>query len=96
MKTSHINAFAETLRQTIEEIPISQVEVARATGIPAPHLSGMKKGARRVTPEYDLRLSRYFRTSPGFWLRLQLASDIRLAQAEKAEEINATVQPIAV
>jgi hypothetical protein len=28
-----------------------------------------------VAPEYDLRLSRYFRTSPGFWLRLQLASD---------------------
>lgn len=96
MKHSHINAFAETLKETLEEIPVSQVEVARATGIPAPHLSGMKNGIRRVTPEYDLRLSRYFRTSPGFWLRLQLASDIRQAQSEKAKEINATIQPLAV
>ena len=96
MKNSHINAFAETLRETLEEIPVSQIEVARATGIPAPHLSGMKNASRRVTPEYDLRLSRYFRTSPGFWLRLQLASDIRRAQSEKAKEINATIQPLAV
>lgn len=96
MRNSPINAFAETLKETLEEIPVSQAEVARATGIPAPHLSGMKSGTRRVTPEYDLRLSRYFRTSPGFWLRLQLASDIRRAQSEKAKEINATIQPLAV
>ena len=96
MRNPHINAFAETLKETLEEISVSQVEVARATGIPAPHLSGMKNGTRRVTPEYDLRLSRYFRTSPGFWLRLQLTSDIRRAQSEKAKEINATIQPLAV
>jgi len=96
MRNRHINAFAETLKETLEEIAVSQAEVARATGIPAPHLSGMKNGSRRVTPEYDLRLSRYFQTSPGFWLRLQLASDIRRAQSEKAKEINATIQPLSV
>lgn len=94
MNTSHINAFAETLRDTLEEIPISQAAVAQATGIPSSHLSGMKNGTRRITPENDLRLSRYFRTSPGFWLRMQLASDIRRAQSEKAKEINATIEPL--
>jgi antitoxin HigA-1 len=96
MRNSPINAFAETLRETLEEIPVSQIEVARATGIPAPHLSGMKNGTRRVTPEYDLRLSRYFQTSPGFWLRLQLASDIRRAQSANAEDIKASIQPLAL
>ena len=96
MKPQHINAFSETLRETLDEIPVTQVEVARATGIPSPHLSSMKSGMRRVTPEYDLRLSRYFRTSPGFWLRLQLASDIRRVQAEKADEINASIEPLPV
>ena len=93
MKTTHINAFAETLGETLGELPIDQNAVARATGIPAPHLSGMKKGVRRVTPEYDLRLSRYFGTSQGFWLRLQLASDLRRAQSEKGPQIDREVHP---
>jgi addiction module HigA family antidote len=96
MKTTHINAFAETLRETLEELTIDQSTVAAATGIPAPHLSGMKKGVRRVTPEYDLRLSRYFGTSPGFWLRLQIASDLRRAQAEKGSEIAHQVRPLKI
>lgn len=88
------NAFAETLRQTLEEIPADQKTVAQATGIPAPHLSAMKNGTRRVTPEYDLRLARYFGTSEGFWLRLQLASDLRKAHAEKGKEIRRRVKPL--
>lgn len=96
MKAEQLNAFAETLRETLEELPISQAEVARATGIPASHLSAMKKGFRRVTPEYDLRLSRYFRTTEGYWLRLQLASDLRRARAEHNLQIQREVQPIRV
>ena len=93
-KSPHINALVETLRETLEEIPVAQAEVARATGIPSPHLSAMKTGKRRVTPEYDLRLSRYLGTTPGFWLRLQLASDLRKAQADKSREIRKQVKPL--
>lgn len=93
-KPPHINALVETLRETLEEIPVTQTEVARATGIPASHLSAMKSGRRRMTPEYDLRLSRYLKTTPGFWLRLQLASDLRKAQAAKASEIRKQVKPL--
>lgn len=88
------NAFTETLKETLEEINLDQVVVARATGIPAAHLSAMKHGKRRVTPEYDLRLSSFFGTSPGFWLRLQLAHDIRLVEAEKGNEIRKSVSSI--
>jgi addiction module HigA family antidote len=93
MKTTHINAFAETLRETLEEHTLDQRTIAEATGIPAPHLSAMKTGTRRVTPEYDLRLSRYFGTSEGFWLRLQLASDLRRVRAEKGSEIKRQIKP---
>lgn len=67
-------------------------EVARATGIPLPHLSGMKSGQRRCTPEYDLRLGRCFDTSPGYWLQLQLAYDIDRTQRHKGAEIARSVQ----
>ena len=96
MNAKPINAFAETLRETLAEMPVDQTTVARATGIPGPHLSGMKSGTRRVTPEYDLRLSRYFGTSVGFWLRLQVASDLRRTQMEKGRQIAREVRPATV
>jgi len=64
-----VNFFAETLRETLDEWDVSQAEVSRMTGIPSPHLTDMKKSKRRCTSEYELRLSSYFGTSPGFWLR---------------------------
>ena len=65
--------------------------VANATGIPLPHLSGMKSGSRRCTPEYDLRLSRYFGTTKGFWMRLQLSYDLDKIQRSKGAQIEREV-----
>jgi len=93
--TITVNSFAETLAEVLEDSPDSQKTIARATGIPESHLSGMKKGERRCTPEYDLRLSRYFGTSEGFWLRMQLSSDLRAAKARKGDQIIREVQPAA-
>lgn len=83
--------FAVTLRETLDEWPATMSEVAHATGIPLPQLSGMKSGKWRCTPEYDLRLSRYFGTSRGYWMRLQLSHDIDKTQREKGTEIEQTV-----
>ena len=88
-----MNFFAETLRETLSEWNVSQAEVSRMTGIPSPHLTDMKKSRRRCTPEYDLRLSRYFGTSPGFWLRLQLDYELMHASRENGERISREVQP---
>jgi len=90
-----VNSFAETLAEVLEESPHTQKAIALATGIPEPHLSSMKKGERRCTPEYDLRLSRYFGTSEGFWLRMQLSSDLRAAKALKGSRIVREVEPAA-
>lgn len=96
MKTIPLpNAFAETLRETLEEWPGSQKEIAAATGIPAPHLSEMKVGRRRCTPEYDLRLSRYFSMEAGFWMRLQLHYEMQRASLELGKRIEAEVRPAA-
>jgi addiction module HigA family antidote len=88
-----MNFFAETLRETIEEWEVSQAEISRMTGIPSPHLTDMKKGRRRCTPEHDLRLSRYFGTSHGYWLRLQLDYELMRAERENGERISREVQP---
>ena len=96
MKTTPLpNAFAETLRETLEEWPVSQKEVSQATGIPVARLSEMKSGKRRCTPEYDLRLSRYFSMEPGFWMRLQLNYEMQRARLELGKLIDAEVKPAA-
>lgn len=52
MKTMPLpNAFAETLRETLDEWPLTQKDIAASTGIPASHLSEMKSGKRRCNPE---------------------------------------------
>ena len=78
---------------SLDEWDVSQAEVSRMTGIPSPHLTGMKKSRRRCTPEYELRLSRYFGTSSGFWLRLQMDYDLMRAERENGERIQREVQP---
>ena len=88
-----MNFFAETLREALDEWHVSQAEVSRMTGIPSPHLTDMKKSRRRCTPEYDLRLSRYFGTSPGFWMRLQLDYELMRAERENGERISREVKP---
>ena len=99
MKTEEMipleNFFASALKETLEEIDVTQKEVARATGIPESHLSDMKLGRRRCTPEYDLRLSRYLGTSEGRWLRLQLAYDLDQTKREKGNDIHKEVAALA-
>ncbi len=87
------NYFAETLREILEENLAPQVRVATATGIPPSHLTQMKKGHRRCTPEYDLRLSKFYGIAPGYFLRLQMAYEIERVEIEKGNQI-ARIQPM--
>ncbi len=93
-KPKPVNSFAETLKDVLDESDVSQVEIAKATGIPEPHLSAMKHGNRRITAEYDIRLARYFGLSEGYWLRLQLASDLYNTKLEIGSKINKEVKPL--
>ena len=87
------NAFAETLRDTLDEWPATQKEIAAATGTLASHLSEMKSARRRCNPEYDLRLSRYFGMEEGFWMRLQLHYEMQRTRLEMGVRIDAEVCP---
>jgi len=90
-----LNFFAETLRETLGESSLTQAEISRRCGIPAPHLTQMKQGKRRCTPEYDLRLSCFFGITPGMWMNLQLDYEFMRAEREKGAAIRKEVQPSA-
>ena len=86
-----LNFFAETIRETLEESGLSQAEIARRCGIPAPHLTQMKQGKRRCTPEYDLRLSCFFGMTPGMKMNLQLDYEFMRADREKGEALRSVI-----
>ena len=48
---------------------------------------------RAITPDTALRLSRYFGTSPEFWMDLQSAFDLKTAAKDAGAKIEAEISP---
>ncbi len=61
--------------------------LAKETKMPATRLAEIIKGKRRITADTALRLSKFFGTTPDFWLGLQMEYDLREELEKKKEEI---------
>src|ERR1700685_935062 len=72
----------------LSELGISAYRLAKDTGIPQTRISEIVKGARRITADNALRLSRYFGNTPKFWLGLQDDFDLEEEQTAKKTELN--------
>ncbi|SFD53506.1 plasmid maintenance system antidote protein, XRE family [Thiohalospira halophila DSM 15071] len=68
------------LEDFMEPMGLSKNGLAKAIGVPATRIGELTRGRRRITGDTDLRLSRYFGTSEGYWLRLQNAYDLEEAR----------------
>ena len=70
---------------------ITQKDAAERLRISYPRMNEIIKGKRSVTPDTALRLARFTRTEPEFWLNLQQAVDLWDAvhsdQASELKEI---------
>ncbi len=55
---------------------LSQNRVARDIGVPPRRINEIVLKKRRITADTALRLARYFKISPGFWLGLQMDFDL--------------------
>jgi addiction module HigA family antidote len=60
---------------------LSARALAEALGVPANRITEIMRGERDVSADTAIRLGRYFRTDPRFWLNLQSAHDISKAEA---------------
>lgn len=63
-------------------LALSSHELAHAIGVGEAAITGVVSGERRMDAELDLRLTRYFRMSPGFFLGLQI--DYEILEAKRA------------
>ena len=60
--------------------------------VAAPRINDIVREKRAVTPNTALRLARYFGTTPDFWLNLQTAYDLKIAQRESGQTIEYEVR----
>jgi len=74
----------------LKPIGRSQTALAKAIGAPPRRIDEIVLGKRSVTAETDLRLSRYWSMSEGFWLGLQADHDLM----EKRREMGAELKKI--
>ncbi|MCY4074648.1 MAG: HigA family addiction module antitoxin [Acidobacteria bacterium] len=64
------------LHEFLEPLGVRQAEAAQRLGISANRLNEVVLGKRRVTADTAIRLSRFLKTSPQFWMRLQADWDL--------------------
>ena len=74
----------EVLREEyLVPLGLSARALAKELDVPANRLTEIMRGTRDVTADTAIRLGRYFRTDPRFWLNLQAAHDL-----SKAEQVH--------
>jgi addiction module HigA family antidote len=80
----------EILREEyLKPLGMSSNALAHAIGVPSNRISLIVAEKRGMTADTALRLSRAFHTSPEFWLNLQIAYDLRIAEREGGASLRA-------
>ena len=80
------------LKEIIEELGVSQARLARDIAVSSMRISHIVGGTRPITADMALRLGRYFKQSPRYWLNLQANYDMQTAQ-EKIGNSLKTIHP---
>jgi addiction module HigA family antidote len=63
------------LEEFLKPMEITQYRLAKEIGVPQRRIGEIVAGARAVTADTGLRLSRFFGMSEGFWIGLQMDYD---------------------
>lgn len=77
----------EILADELHELRVTPTELSRQIRVPPNRVTQIIKGQRGISGDTALRLGHWFGTSAQFWLNLQSAYDIRLAEQAAGAEI---------
>ncbi len=79
----------EFLRETLDDLGLTQAAFADAIGVSPMRVSHLLRGDRPVTAELALRLGRALGQTPQYWLNLQTTYDLKVAQVEMKDSLRA-------
>ena len=87
----------EVLREDfLKPLQMSANALSKALHVPAGRVNDIVLERRGVTPDTALRLARFFGGDAQSWLNLQQMYDLKLAEREKAAQIEAEIEPLAL
>ena len=69
-------------------------KLALALRVAAPNVYDIIHERRGISSDRSLRLARYFRTTPEFWINLQAHYDLAVSRQEVERKINQEVEPM--
>jgi len=81
-------------REFLEPMGLSQNRLALALGVPARRINEIVLGKRGITADTALRLARYFKMSPQFWLGLQMDYELDVAEDMLEGRLGKEVTPM--
>ncbi len=84
----------EHLRVDLEELGMSQAELARILQVPKNRISQIILGERGITADTALRLAQWMGTTPEYWLNLQTMYELRKAEQEVGAAIQQSITPL--
>jgi len=87
-KLNNIHPGEILMKEFLSPLGISAYKLAKDTAIPHTRVSEIIKGRRRITADTALRFSKYFDTTPKFWLGLQDDFDLEEEQHLIFNELN--------
>jgi addiction module HigA family antidote len=80
------------LKRELAARDLSANKLALALRLPSGRITEILNGKRGVSPDTALRLGRYFGNSPRFWLNLQTAYELAVAEREIGDRIAREVE----
>ena len=84
----------ETLREDfLKPLGLTASRLAIELMVPVTRMNDIVRGRRAVTADTALRLTRYFGTTPQFWMNLQANYELELAQDARGSEIAQRIRP---
>jgi addiction module HigA family antidote len=78
----------------MKPLGLSINRVARDLRVPVTRIADIVHGQRGVSSDTALRLARYFGTTAAFWMNLQSAYSLEVAEREAKEQIERDIHPL--
>ena len=78
----------------MKPLGLSMNKLALDLRVPVTRIADIVGERRGITADTALRLARYFKNTPVFWMNLQIRYDLEIAQDELAAKVERDVQPL--
>ena len=73
---------------------LSMNKLALDLHVPVTRIAEIVNERRGITSDTALRLARYFKTTPEFWMNMQLHYELQIAEDESARKVEREVRPM--